>query len=56
MTKTEVSDYIEVAPGLVVSEDGEVIEGADDAIAMLIRHRHDAHTQEVEWRRRRDMV
>lgn len=46
-----MADYIEIEPGLVISDDGEIIEsaGIDDAMAFLARRRHEAHVQEKEW-------
>lgn len=44
-------DYIHVAPGLVVDEDGVIIETAsiDDAMKFVAQSRHEAKEQEKEW-------
>ncbi len=49
-----MSDYIEIEAGLVISEDGEIIDAAnvDDPIAFLARQRHEAKVQEKEWAER----
>ena len=53
-----MSDYIEVAPGLVVSEDGEIIEssGIDDPLKFLVSQRHEANVQIKSWEARRAVL
>ncbi len=44
-------DYIDVGDGLVISEDGEIVEsaGINDPLAFIARKRHEAHIQEKDW-------
>lgn len=46
-----MSDYLEIEPGLIVSDDGEIIESAhqNDTLAFVARRRHEAHVQEKDW-------
>jgi hypothetical protein len=42
-----MSDYFEIEPGLVISEDGEIVDNAnqDDSLAFIARRRHEARVQ-----------
>lgn len=53
-----MSDYIEVAPGLIINEDGEIIEssGIDDPLKFLVAQRHEANVQIKSWEARRAVL
>jgi len=53
-----MADYIEIAPGLVVSEDGEIIESGsiDDPLKFLVSQRHEANVQIKSWEARRAVL
>jgi hypothetical protein len=53
-----VSDYIEVAPGLIINEDGEIVEshGIDDPLKCIIAQRHEANVQVKSWEARRAVL
>ena len=46
-----MTDYLNLGDGLIVSDDGEIIEaaGIDDTLAFIARKRHEAKRQEAEW-------
>lgn len=46
-------DYIMIEPGLVVDEDGEIIEGGDYGLKRLVELRHYAKENEDAWAARR---
>jgi hypothetical protein len=47
-----MGDYLDLGEGLVIDEDtGEVVEGGgENLLALLVHRRHDAKTQEDEWK------
>lgn len=53
-----MSDYIEVAPGLVVTEDGEIVEAADidDPLKFIVLQRHEANMQIKQWEARKAVL
>jgi hypothetical protein len=53
-----MSDYIEVAPGLIINEDGEIVESndIDDPLKFIIAQRHEANVQVKSWEARRGVL
>lgn len=53
-----MSEYIEIAPGLVVSDDGEIVEASDvtDPLAYVVWQRRDAYEQRKEWEKRQAIL
>ena len=53
-----MSDYVEVAPGLIINEDGEIVEsnGIDDPLKFLVAQRHEANVQIKSWEARRAVL
>jgi len=53
-----MSDYIEIAPGMVISEDGEIIDSGniDDPLKFLVSQRHEANVQVKSWEARRAVL
>ena len=53
-----MAEYIEIAPGLVVDDQGEIIESAGiaDPLSYVVFQRRDAYEQRKEWEKRQAIL
>jgi len=51
-------EYIEITPGLVVSDDGEIVEsaGITDPLGYIVFQRRDAYEQRKQWEQRQAIL